>query len=86
MNHVANPKDGAYAFINAVIAKDAQTSLQNATIIIRRSKIEAVGVGISIPKNAVIIDCKGKYIYHLLIYIVIIVSRRPSEGRCPFYP
>ena len=68
-NDVANPKDGYYAFTNASIVKDAQTTLQNATLIIRQGKIEAVGNNISIPKEAVVIDCNGKYIYPAFIDI-----------------
>jgi imidazolonepropionase-like amidohydrolase len=63
LNDVASPKDGCYAFTNATIIKDAQTTLQNATLVIRRGKIENAGNNISIPKEAVVIDCKGKYIY-----------------------
>ena len=68
-NDVANPKDGCYAFTNASIVKDAQTTLQNATLVIRRGKIEAVGNNIAIPKDAVAIDCNGKYIYPAFIDI-----------------
>ena len=68
-NDVANPKDGCYAFINATIIKDAQSNLQNGTLLIRQGKIEAVGNNITIPKDAVIIDCKGKYIYPAFIDI-----------------
>ncbi len=63
VNDVADPKDGCYAFTNAVIVKDAQTILQNASLVIRRGKIETVGNNITIPKDAVIVDCRGKYIY-----------------------
>ncbi len=63
VNDVASPKDGYYAFTNATIVKDAQTTLQNATLIIKQGKIENVGNNIGIPKNAIVIDCKGKYIY-----------------------
>jgi len=68
-NDVANPKDGCYAFTNASIVKDAQTTLQNATLVIRRGKIEAVGTNIAIPKDAVVIDCNGKFIYPAFIDI-----------------
>ena len=68
-NDVANPKDGCYAFTNASIVKDAQNTLQNATLVIRRGKIEAVGNNIAIPKDAVVIDCSGKFIYPAFIDI-----------------
>ncbi|MEO5889888.1 MAG: amidohydrolase family protein, partial [Ferruginibacter sp.] len=45
------------------IVKDAQTTLQNAAMVIRQGKIESIGAGISIPKDAVVVDCKGKYLY-----------------------
>ncbi|MBK8522329.1 MAG: amidohydrolase family protein [Chitinophagaceae bacterium] len=69
VNDVANPKDGHYAFTNANIVKDAQTTVQNGTLIIRQGKIVAVGNNISIPKDAVIIDCRGKFIYPAFIDI-----------------
>ncbi|MBS1511332.1 MAG: amidohydrolase family protein [Bacteroidetes bacterium] len=84
LNDVASPKDGSYAFINATIVKDAQTTLQNATLVIRQGKIESVGTGITIPKDAVVIDCKGKYIYPSFIDIFsdygIAVPQRQGGG------
>lgn len=63
VNDVANPREACYAFTNATIIKDAQTTIANATLVIRKGKIESAGVTVSIPKDAVTIDCKGKYIY-----------------------
>ena len=63
INDVANPKQDCYALINASIVKDPQTTIQQATLVIREGKIEAVGTNVAIPKDAVIVDCKGKYIY-----------------------
>lgn len=63
VNDIATPREACYAFTNASIVKDAQTTLQNATMVIRQGKIEAVGVNIPVPKDAVVVDCKGKYIY-----------------------
>ena len=34
VNGVADKRTGSYAFINATIVKDAQTTLQNATLLI----------------------------------------------------
>lgn len=84
-NDVASPKDGSYAFTNATIVKDAQTTLQNATLVIRQGKIENVGNNISIPKDAVIIDCKGKYIYPAFIdlfsdYGITTPQRTQTDG------
>ncbi|WP_343701304.1 amidohydrolase family protein [Chitinophaga sp.] len=63
VNGVADPKNDCYAFTHATIVKDAQTTLNNATLVIRDGKIAAVGASVSIPKDAVVIDCKGKFIY-----------------------
>lgn len=69
VNGVAEPKSKMYAFTNATIVKDAQTTLSNATMIIQEGKIIASGPGVSVPRGAVIIDCKGKYIYPSFIDI-----------------
>jgi imidazolonepropionase-like amidohydrolase len=64
VNGVADKREGCYAFTNATIVKDAQTTLTNATLVIRDGKIIAIGAaGLAIPKDAVVIDCKDKYIY-----------------------
>ncbi|MFM1933949.1 MAG: hypothetical protein RL360_829, partial [Bacteroidota bacterium] len=62
INDVASPSNGYYAFTNATIVKDAKTTLQKATLVIKNGKIESVGTAI-VPKDAVVIDCGGKYIY-----------------------
>jgi len=69
VNGVADKRSGTYAFINATIVKDVQTTLQNATLVISDGKIFAVGNNLSIPKDAVIVDCKEKYIYPSFIDI-----------------
>ena len=63
VNDVANPREGCYAFVSATIVKDAQTTQTNASMIIRQGKIESIGIALTIPKDAVVIDCKGAYIY-----------------------
>jgi imidazolonepropionase-like amidohydrolase len=63
VNGVADPKTNSYAFTNATIVKDGQTTLSNATLVVKDGKIVAAGNNITVPKEAVVIDCKGKYIY-----------------------
>lgn len=63
VNGVADPKNGYYAFTNATIVKDAQTTLTNATLVIRDGKIVSVGTNLAAPKDAVVVDCNGKFIY-----------------------
>ena len=69
INGVADERNGAYAFTNATIVKDGQTTLKNATLVIRQGKIVAAGTSVAIPKDAVVIDCKDKYIYPSFIDI-----------------
>lgn len=69
VNGVADPKEGAYAFTNATIVKDGQSTIADATLVIRNGKIVAAGTNITVPKDAVVIDCKGKYIYPSFIDI-----------------
>ena len=69
VNGVADPKEGAFAFINATIVKDAQTTINKGVLLIREGKIVAAGTNITLPKDAVVIDCEGKYIYPSFIDI-----------------
>ena len=84
INGISNPTEGAYAFTNATIVKDASNQISNATLLIRNKKIIAVGNNITIPKDAVVIDCKGKYIYPSFIDLYsdygINVPQRSSSG------
>jgi imidazolonepropionase-like amidohydrolase len=63
VNGVAEPKSGCMAFTNATIVKDAATTISNGTLVIRDGRIVAVGSGVAIPADAVVMDCKGKFIY-----------------------
>ena len=69
VNGVADPRTGCYAFTNATIVKDGQATLSKATLVIRDGKITAVGTNAAVPKDAVVINCSGKYIYPSLIDI-----------------
>ena len=69
VNGIANPTNRAYAFTNATVVKNASEQIENATLLIRDKKIIAVGKNVEIPKDAVVIDCKGKYIYPSFIDI-----------------
>lgn len=85
INGVADPRTGTYAFTNATIVKDGQTTLTNATLLISEGKITAVGNGVTVPANAVVVDCSGKTIYPSLIdiysdYGMPVVQRQPGGG------
>ena len=62
-NGVQDERLDLYAFTNATIITDANSSLDGATLIIRGSVIEAIGKGIAIPQGATVVDLKGKKIY-----------------------
>ena len=79
LNDVANPKEGCYAFINATIIKNLQTTLQNATMLIRQGKIERVGLAVTLPKDAMVVDCKGKYIYPSFIDLFSDYGTQPAQ-------
>ncbi len=58
------PKDvNAYAFIHANIQADPSTLLTDATLVIEKGRVLAVGKDVSIPANAVVFDLQGAYIY-----------------------
>ncbi len=63
VNGVADPREHCYAFTHATIVKDGATTLSDATMVIRDGLIIGAGTGLAIPKDAVVIDCTGKYIY-----------------------
>ncbi|MBX7182101.1 MAG: amidohydrolase family protein [Bacteroidia bacterium] len=66
-NGVVAKSHVAYAFTNATIYVDYQTILENATLIIRDGKVEAVGTKIDLPADAIVTDLKGKFIYPGLV-------------------
>jgi len=63
VNGVKDSRNGSYAFTNATIYKTHNQKVDNATLVIKKGKIVAVGSGASIPNDAVVIDVKGKTIY-----------------------
>src|SRR6202012_5002478 len=63
VNGVADPREGCYAFTHATVVKDGATTINDATLIIRDGLIVGAGTGLALPKDAVVIDCSGKYIY-----------------------
>lgn len=61
-NGVAESKAAFYALKNATVYVSPTEKLKNATILIKGDKIVKVGTLLTTPKEAVIIDCKGKVI------------------------
>jgi imidazolonepropionase-like amidohydrolase len=62
-NGVADQREGLYAITNATIYKSWNEKLENATLVIRKGKVEAIGVGVPVPKDAVVIDASSKLVY-----------------------
>ena len=62
-NGVYDERDGLYALTNATIYKAWNEKLDNATLLVRKGRVEAIGSGIAIPNDAVVIDMRGKTIY-----------------------
>lgn len=52
-----------YALTGATVHTDSATTIEDATIVIIRERITAVGKDVSIPKGAMEIDLAGKHIY-----------------------
>ena len=62
-NGVYDERENCFAFINATIYTSFNTKIDNATLLIRQGKVESAGTGVTIPKEAVVINAKGKSIY-----------------------
>lgn len=66
-NGVYDERPNVYAFTHATIVVDPQTTLEDATLLIRNGLIEAVGKDVKLPAGAVVSDVKGKRIYPAMI-------------------
>ena len=62
-NGISDHRDRYYAFTNATIVKDANTTVTNATLITKDGKIISIGPNLKVPPGAVEVNCKGKYLY-----------------------
>ncbi len=60
---VGDERPEVYAFTHATVVVDYQTVINDAVLIIKKGKIVAVGKNAEIPKDAVVEDLAGKYIY-----------------------
>ncbi len=78
------------AFINAKVFITPTQIVDNGTLLIRNGKVVQVGKTVSVPKNAITIDLKGKYIYPSFIDVlsdfgVEQPKAPPARGRSPQY-
>ncbi len=58
----ANPP-AVYALTGATVHVDSKTTIDNATIVIVRERISAIGTDVEVPKGAMVIDLAGKHVY-----------------------
>lgn len=84
-NGVYDHREGLYAFTNATVHTTYNQTLENATLVIRNGKIEAVGVGATIPKGAIVVDLQGKHIYPSFIdlYAEYGLQKAKAVGKTP---
>ncbi len=86
-NGVKDQRDGVYAFTGAKIVVSPDQTLENATLLIRRGRIVAVGTDVVVPAEAVVIDAAGTTITPSFVdlyadYGMPAVERR-DRGRGP---
>ncbi|MVT11083.1 amidohydrolase family protein [Chitinophaga sp. ysch24] len=62
VNGITDTREGCYAFVKATIVKSPGVVLNNATLVIRDGRIVSAGGG-PVPKDAVVVNCEGRYIY-----------------------
>jgi imidazolonepropionase-like amidohydrolase len=63
INGIRDVRTGVYAFTNATIVQNEKTTIEKGTLVVKQGKIVAVGTTVEIPKEAIIVDCNGKFIY-----------------------
>ena len=81
VNGIHDLRESYFAFTHATVAVDYKTLLNDATLLIRNGKIEAVGNTISIPTSVIVIDCKGKFIYPSFIDLFSNYGVSPLENK-----
>lgn len=82
INGIPDKRVATYAFTHATIYVDANTVIKDATLLIVKNKIVAAGQVVTIPPDAVVYNCSGKYIYPSLIDIYAdygIPARQPQQ-------
>ncbi|MDO1446209.1 amidohydrolase family protein [Rhodocytophaga aerolata] len=66
-NGVYDQRSRMYAFTNATLHTDYQTTLEKATLLIKDGLIEAAGANLQVPNGYVKVDLQGNHIYPGLI-------------------
>ena len=84
-NGVYDDKNTYYAFVNATLVKDYQTTMPNATLLIKNDEVVQTGTLVAIPDGVTVIDLKGKYIYPSFVdlysdYGIAKAERKPGNA------
>ncbi len=73
------------AFINGKIYVTPSQIVDNGTLLIQNGKVVQVGKSVALPKNTVIVDLKGKYVYPSFIDVFsdfgVEKPKKDSQGR-----
>ena len=69
INDVRDNRSDAYAFTNATIHVNHNTTLTNATLLIKEGKVYQVGTNLTVPKGYTVIESEGKHIYPSFIEV-----------------
>lgn len=63
VNGAADHRHTIFAFTNAYIQVDPENAIDKGTMLVQDGRILAIGASVIVPKEAVIYDLTGKYIY-----------------------
>ncbi len=66
-NGIRDLRPELYAFINANIVTQPGKTIQNGILLIEKGKVLAVGSTVVVPKDAIVVDLKNKWIYPAFI-------------------
>jgi imidazolonepropionase-like amidohydrolase len=79
-NGVYDQREDHYAFINANIYVSPSQYLEKASMVIKKGKVVAVGSNLNLPKDAVVVDLRGKYIYPAFIDLYAQYGLPPAQA------
>ena len=83
VNGVQDYQENSYAFTNATIVISPDNKLDTASLIIKQGRIADIGKNIPIPKDVVVLDMAGKYIYPSFIEIDADFTIKSNEDLGP---
>ncbi|MEY4927702.1 MAG: hypothetical protein RI894_2138, partial [Bacteroidota bacterium] len=84
-NGIYDNREGYFALTNATIYTNHNKKIENATLVIHKGIVEAVGEKLAAPKGAAVIDCKGKTLYPSFIDLMSSygMAEPKGEGTAP---